>query len=292
MTRPSQPIDRPVKMLATDLDGTLLRTDGTVSDRTRTALRRAADEGLVVAFATGRPPRWLYEVANATGHTGVAVAANGAVLFDLATDTVIAEHLLSVEVLAEVTGALRSKFPQVVFGIEYGDNPERASAPHLTFGAEPNYRHAWEVTPARDRAGNSLPLPLIADLETIIKAPGVKLLAKDRAADPDRFLDDVAALLGESVSITHSSTSGLIEIGMPGVTKASGLAYVAGRHGIAPSEVAAVGDMPNDLAMLAWAGHSYAVANAHPRVLEIAQYRLPSNDDDAVAELIEQLLNG
>jgi hypothetical protein len=67
---------------------------------------------------------------------------------------------------------------------------------------------------------------------------------------------------------------------------------VAAQHGIEPNEVAVVGDMPNDLPMLAWAGHSYAVANAHPSVLEAAQYRLPSNDDDAVARLIEQLLDG
>ena len=279
-----------VRMLGTDLDGTLLRSDGTVSDRTKAALRRAADEGFVVAFATGRPPRWLLEVSNATGHTGVAVAANGAVLYDLATDQVIAEHLLTVEVLAEVTTALRAKFPQVVFGIEYGDNPARAIAPHLTFGAEPTYRHAWEVMPALDRAGNPLPLPLIAELETIISQPGVKLLVKDREADPDQFLDDVAALIGERVTVTHSSSNGLVEIGMVGVTKASGLAYVAEQHGIDASEVAVVGDMPNDLPMLAWAGHPYAVANAHPRVLELAKHHLPSNDEDGVAQLIEQLL--
>jgi hydroxymethylpyrimidine pyrophosphatase-like HAD family hydrolase len=97
-------------------------------------------------------------------------------------------------------------------------------------------------------------------------------------------------LLGDKVSVTHSSSSGLVEIGLAGVTKASGLAYVAELRGIDAAEVAAVGDMPNDLPMLAWAGHSYAVANAHPAVLEVAQYRLPSNDDDAVAQLIDELL--
>ncbi len=115
-------------------------------------------------------------------------------------------------------------------------------------------------------------------------------MVKDREADPDQFLDDVAALIGERVTVTHSSSNGLVEIGMVGVTKASGLAYVAEQHGIDASEVAVVGDMPNDLPMLAWAGHPYAVANAHPRVLELAQHHLPSNDEDGVAQLIEQLL--
>jgi hypothetical protein len=281
-------------MLGSDLDGTLLRTDGTVSERTRAALLRADREGLLVTFATGRPPRWLFDVSNATAHTGLAVAANGAVIFDLATDKVIAEHLLTVDLLNEVTAALRAKYPQVVFGIEYGDNPERPGLPataHTTFGAEPTYRHSWEVSPARDRNGNELPLPLISDLETIISQPGVKLLVKNVSADPDRFHTDVDQLLGAQVSVTYSSTVGLLEVGAAGITKASGLAYVAEQHGIEPSEVAVVGDMPNDLPMLAWAGQSYAVANAHPSVLEAAQYRLPSNDDDAVAQLIEQLLD-
>jgi hypothetical protein len=284
-----------IKMLGSDLDGTLLRTDGTVSEGNRAALLRADREGLLVTFATGRPPRWLYDVSNATGHTGLAVAANGAVIFDLATDQVIAEHLLTVDLLNEVTAALRAKYPQVVFGLEYGDNPARpglAANGHTTFGAEPTYRHSWEVSPARDRSGRELPLPLIADLETIISQPGVKLLVKDTSADPTRFHADVDELVGAQVSVTYSSTSGLLEVSAAGITKASGLAFVAAQHGIEPNEVAVVGDMPNDLPMLAWAGHSYAVANAHPSVLEAAQYRLPSNDDDAVARLIEQLLDG
>jgi hypothetical protein len=280
-----------IKMVGTDLDGTLLRTDGTVSERTRAAVAAADRAGLLVAFATGRPPRWLYDVADATGHTGIAVAANGAVIFDLATDTVVAEHILTVDLLAEVTAVLRAKFPQIVFGIEYGDNPARAVGPHLTFGAEPTYRHEWEVSPARDRSGRELPLPLIGDLETIISAPGVKLLVKNRDIGTDDYHDQIAALLGDQVSITYSSNVGLLEIGAAGITKASGLAYVAEHHSIDPSEVAAVGDMPNDLPMLAWAGESYAVANAHPSVLEIAGHRLPSNDDDAVAQLIESLIN-
>jgi Cof subfamily protein (haloacid dehalogenase superfamily) len=279
-----------VRLLGTDLDGTLLRSDGTVSDRTRAALAGAAEAGLLVAFATGRPPRWLHEVADATGHTGIAVAANGAVLYDMATETVITEHVLSVELLTELTASLRAAFPRILFGLEYGGNPARCDHPFATFGSEPGYRHDWEISPARDHAGNELPPPLIAELATIISRPGVKLLAKDRDADPDHFLEYVTEMLGAQVSVTSSSSIGLLEIGAAGVTKASGLAYLAEQHGIDPTEVAAVGDMPNDLPMLAWAGHPYAVANAHPSVLALASQVLPSNDEDAVAQLIETLL--
>jgi hypothetical protein len=273
--------------VGTDLDGTLLRSDGSVSARTRAALLNATEAGLVVAFATGRPPRWLHDVASATGHSGMAVAANGAVLYDMTTNTVLVEHLLTTDVLDEITATLRAEFPQLLFAVEYaGDGAQLLT----TFGYEPGYVHEWEINPARDSNGNALPAPLVGDLMTVISRPGVKLLAKDREADPDHFLERVSELLDGRVSVTHSSSIGLIEVGAVGITKASGLAYIAEAHGIDVSEVAAVGDMPNDLPMLAWAGHSYAVGNAHASVLALAQHRLPSNDDDGVAQLIESIL--
>jgi hydroxymethylpyrimidine pyrophosphatase-like HAD family hydrolase len=109
--------------------------------------------------------------------------------------------------------------------------------------------------------------------------------------DADLFLAAATALVGERATITHSSSFGLLEISAPGVTKATGLAEMADRHGVAPHQVAAIGDMPNDLPMLQWAGHSYAVANAHPSVQEVADEVVGSNDEDAVAQLIEGLLS-
>jgi hydroxymethylpyrimidine pyrophosphatase-like HAD family hydrolase len=99
-------------------------------------------------------------------------------------------------------------------------------------------------------------------------------------------------LLGDRVTITHSSSIGLLEISAPGVTKATGLAELADALGVAAHEVLAIGDMPNDLPMLLWAGRSYAVANAHPAVREAADETIGSNDEDAVATLIEKLLDG
>lgn len=267
-------------MLASDLDGTLLRSDGTVSPRSRDALRAAVDAGLLVAFVTGRPPRWLDEIAEAAGHTGVAVGANGAVLYDLATERIISAHPLSPDALATLTAELRTAFPEVQFAVEYGDS----------FGAEPGYVHDWAINPYTDRRGRPIAAPVVAHLASIISRPGVKLLAKDRGADVDEFMACADMLLAGRASVTHSSTFGLLEIAAAGVTKATGLAELAAAHGITPDEVAAIGDMPNDVAMLQWAGASYAVANAHPAALAAADAVLGSNDDDAVAILIETLL--
>ncbi len=269
-----------IRLFATDLDGTLLRSDGTVSERTRAALRAATDAGLLVAFVTGRPPRWLDEVIETTGHLGVAVGANGAVLYDMANESILQAHYLEPDALANLTATLREAFPEVQFAAEYGDR----------FAAEPGYVHDWAVNPRTDRRGRPMPPPHVGPLSEVISRPAVKLLAKDRAADADEFLTHAESLLGTSATLTHSSSFGLLEIAAFGVTKASGLAELASGHGIAAEEVVAIGDMPNDVPMLRWAGRSYAVANAHPSALEAADEVVTSNDDDAVAALIESLL--
>ena len=270
-----------VRLLASDLDGTLLRSDSTVSDRTREALAAAEAAGLFIAFVTGRPPRWLHEIAEATGHTGVAVAANGAMLYDLHTETVVSEHQMDSSALGEVTAALRAEFPTVQFGVEYG----------LEFAYEPEYRHDWEMTPLIDRNGRPLPVPVMGELAELITKPAIKLLAKDRGADPDEFLRVATAVIGARATLTRSGHSALLEISAPGITKATGLAALADTHGVVQADVAAVGDMPNDIPMLVWAGHSFAVSNAHESVLAVAR-RLPhSNDEDAVARLIEAVLS-
>ena len=269
-----------VRMIATDIDGTLLRSDYTISERTSEAIRRAQGSGLPVVFVTGRPPRWLDEIAALSGHTGVAVSANGAVIYDLATAQIVASAPLHPPTLGEITSVLRELFANVVFGVEYG----------MSFAHEPEYRHDWEISPLVDRAGNRIAPPTVAELDMIITQPAVKLLAKDRTATPDEFMYAAAVALAGRCTVTHSSRTALLEISAHGVTKATGLAQVAQSMGIESSEVAAIGDMPNDLPMYEWAGHTFAVANAHPAVREAADHIVGSNDEDAVAQLIESVL--
>lgn len=270
-----------VRLLATDLDGTLLRSDNTVSDATRDALAAAADQGLDVVFVTGRPTRWLWEVSDATGYTGVVVAANGAMAFDLATETILHEIPLDETTLAAVTADLRDNFDDVFFAVDFGEE----------FAHEPGYKHDWEITTIRDRHGNPMPYPQAQQLSELVARPALKLLARIQGADPDRFLVDAAELIGDRAYVTRSATSGLLEISAAGVSKAAGLARHCELVGVEAAEVAAVGDMPNDIPMLAWAGRSYAVANAHESTKAAADEVLEqTNDQDAVARLILQLL--
>jgi len=270
-----------IRLLATDLDGTLLRSDGTVSPRTTAAMRAAERAGLLVVFVTGRPPRWLDPIADATGHLGVAVGSNGAVIYDLKAEQVLSAHPLDPRDVLAIAAEIRAGFPAVDFAVEFVDG----------FAAEPHYVHDWMINPERDRRGNLLPPPPVGELTSIVTEPVLKLLARDHGADVDRFLAEIDDLLVGRASVTHSSSIGLLEIGAPGVTKASGLAEVAASHGISRDEVVAIGDMPNDIAMLQWAGTSYAVANAHPTAQAAAQQIVGANDDDAVAIVLEELLS-
>jgi Cof subfamily protein (haloacid dehalogenase superfamily) len=269
-----------VKLVATDIDGTLLRSDGTVSDRTRAALRAAAEADLGVAFVTGRPPRWLDVLVEPTGYVGLAVGANGAVLYDVGQERIVTAHLLDRDLLISLGQELRDAFPGVQFALEYG----------LGFAAEPGYVHEWEVNPPYDRRGVPPAPPRIGPLEEIIDEPAVKLLAKERDLDSDTFLAAAARLVGDRATVTTSASFGLLEISALGVTKATGLAELAAGLGVHPDEVVAIGDMPNDLPMFEWAGRSYAVGNAHPDVQALADEVTVTNDEDAVARLIESLI--
>jgi len=256
------------QLVATDLDGTLVRSDGTVSARTVRALRAVERAGAAVVFVTGRPPRWLAEVVEATGHTGLAVCANGAVLYDLHTERVLETFPLAEEVGLAVVRALRAALPEVGFAVET----------EAGFGHEAGYVPRWPPPQAR-----------VAPVEELLDAPAVKLLARHGGLDADELLAAAREVVGDLVECTHSSRDGLVEISASGVSKASTLARVCAERGLGAPDVLAFGDMPNDLPMLAWAGTPYAVANAHPDVLAAVPRRTASNDEDGVAQVLERL---
>jgi len=257
-------------LVATDLDGTLLRSDGTVSARTRDAIARAEAARIIVVMVSGRPIRWMHGVAEATGHHGVAICSNGAVRYDLATEQVLAHDPIAPAVGSLVVAALRAALPGVCFAVEQIDR----------FGREPQ----WEL-----QGVSRGTIELVAAAEELVAQPSSKILARLDDVDPDELVASAQHALGELATATHSSSWGLVEISAAGVSKATGLERYAGELGVDAAQVVAVGDMPNDLPMLAWAGRAVAVANAHPQVVAAADEVTASNDDDGVALLLEAI---
>lgn len=260
------------QLVATDLDGTLVRTDGTVSERTRVAVRTAQDQGTVFVMVTARPPRWVDAMAELVGDHGVAIVANGAIVYDVTKRTAVRTRTIHPSVALEVARAIRAEIPDVQFAVE---RPDR-------YGQEPGYLNRW---PQPDDA-------LVAAMEVLLEEPAAKLLVRHPSWHSDALLRRVSAVVGDRVSASHSGGEQLVEISATGVSKATTLAEFAAAQGIPAADSIAFGDSINDLPMLAWAGTSYAVANAHQEVLAVADRVCPANDDDGVATVLEQLFEG
>nr|MDT0659810.1 HAD family hydrolase [Micromonospora sp. DSM 115978] len=269
----SAPASGPPRLVATDLDGTLLRRDRSISTRTTDVLTRISAGGTAVVLVTGRPLRWLPGVYEQLRAPLPAICANGAVVYDPVEDRVLRTDPLAPDLLAEVVRRLRAEVPGVSLAVEVTDSRQ--------MWHEVEYPVHWELGSATIRA--------VRDPTELISTPAVKLLARADGRDPDAFVRVVSGALGGLAEATHSSSSGLVEISAAGVTKAAGLAWFCERHGLAAEDVVAFGDMPNDVPMLTWAGRSVAVANAHPAVLAIADEVVASNDDDGVAGHLERL---
>lgn len=258
-------------MIATDLDGTLLRSDGSISPRTQAVLEAAEQAGVTVVFVTGRPVRWMENIFGHVGAHGIAILSNGALIWDVAEERPISERPIDAPTLIEACTRLREAVPDLMFGFERLDG----------LSVEANFLGKFTGTFAA-REG---------PLEEIANAPALKLLVRQQDGDPDELKRAALASVGHLVEITGSTKSPLLEMSALGVTKATTLDEWCRRHGWTAANVIAFGDMPNDLDMLSWAGRSYAMANAHPTVIAAATDRASSNDEDGVAQVIEDLLN-
>ena len=100
-------------LVATDLDGTIVRRDGTISARTVAAFARIEAAGARFVLVTGRPPAWMPDIAATFGHQGTAICANGALEYDMETDTVTPRHMIPPPVLAAAAAALRAAVPGI-----------------------------------------------------------------------------------------------------------------------------------------------------------------------------------
>ena len=294
------PVPRGVRLIASDLDGTLLLSDGSVGQRTREALDRLSASDLDLIIVTGRPPRWISPIVEMTGHRGLGIAANGAVVLDLADGHVTEVFPMSGDDALEAVDRLRREVPGMVFAVERArpggrlaptggasyDALDATLADATEFALADGYTPRWPVPP-QTHVGPIEELVAAGDVVKILARPG-----EGAPMDPEELYARGSRAIGDLAEVTHSGYGdSLIELSASGVTKATTLARVAASEGHGALHVVAAGDGPNDLPMLAWAGASYAMANAHPEVLDLATHVLPSNDDEGVADLIDAVLD-
>ncbi|MFC7306005.1 Cof-type HAD-IIB family hydrolase [Streptomyces monticola] len=280
-TPPQTPAPTPrTRLIATDLDGTLLRDDKSVSDRTIAALAAAEEAGIEVFFVTGRPARWMNVVSDHVHGHGLAICGNGAAVVDLhggpGAHRFVKIRAIAHETALEVVDILRTAAPGTSFAVERTGGIHH-ELPYPPLHLDP----AVTIAPAEK---------LLAEDSDVADQPVLKLLAHHAELSPDAFLTLAREAIGDTATVTRSSPTALLEISAAGVSKASTLALCCAERGITQDEVVAFGDMPNDVEMLTWAGTSYAMGNAHPDVIAAASGRTVANNEDGVAVVIEQIL--
>ncbi|MEN3341709.1 MAG: hypothetical protein V7644_1113 [Actinomycetota bacterium] len=258
-----------MRLAAIDLDGTLLRGDGTISGRTKAAVRGATDAGIEIVLVTARGPRTARELAAELGVSGEAICSNGALVVDLATGEIRRQRVLETDVAIRLVRALRERLPGVLFAVE-----------REAFAHEPGFA-AWNWSPPPEtRVGDALEL---------LAEPATKLVVRHEGHELEAVAALARELAGDEATVSISG-SWVVEVSAAGVNKAAALAELCDELGIAAADVVAFGDHLNDLPMLSWAGQAVAVANAHPELTEVADEVTASNDEDGVALVLERLV--
>ena len=259
-----------VRVVATDLDGTLLDPAGDVTARTAEAVAAARTAGIHVVPITGRPPQAMWHLADQAGLGPFGICSNGAALVDTESRRVLEVEPIAADVVEGLVDLLRTEFPGILLACDDLDYfiYERGFFPAPVDWDE----EMLEVDDIRPNARKGC----------------VKLVARSPGHSAPQLIELLEERLAE---LAHVTTSGLdwVDIGAVHVSKAYGLQRLCDRLGVHLGEVVAVGDNHNDLSVLAWAGIAMAPANAIPEVLALAHRVLPHNGEDGVAELLEEL---
>jgi len=270
------------KLVATDLDGTIVRSDGTVSDRTTAALHAVRAFGIPVVGVTGRGPRLLDLNRRDLPAADYMVCAQGAHVTDLSccgATTADALTLFATEMTGAVVAGVVAAVEEVTGPVTVLVEPAAAVDALLWGEPHPSWPYAESVHPCSRAEAFAIPL--------------FKAFLHAERYDADELLALAGTVVDPGLVELTQAGLGYVEVCPAGITKASGLAVVAGHLGVDAADVLVFGDMPNDLPMFGWAGWSrVAVANAHPTLLAAADEVTPSNDDDGVAVYLERLLAG
>jgi Cof subfamily protein (haloacid dehalogenase superfamily) len=260
-----------VRVVATDLDGTLLDPSGEVTPRTTKAVCAAREAGIHVVPITGRPPQAMWHLAEQAGLGPFGVCSNGAALVDIDTRSVLEAETIAADIADGLVDLLRAELPGIVLACDDLDYfiYERGFFPSPV---------DWDEE-----------MREVDDIRPSARAGCVKLIARS----PGRTAPELIEFLEDHLAeLAHVTTSGLdwVDIGAVHVSKAYALQRLCDRLGVHLGEVIAVGDNHNDLSVLAWAGAAMAPANAIPEVLAVAHRILPANGEEGVAALLEELV--
>lgn len=263
----------PYPLVATDLDGTLLRSDDTVSARTRAALTAVCARGAAHIVVTGRAVPWTREILAGLDYRGLAVCGQGAQVYDAGTGRLLTSLTLDRRVATHALAALEAEVGPLALAVSR-DGVDGA----VLVG--PGYRiheGPLPVVPAHDR-------------DEMWAEPINKVYLQHPELDDDELAKAARTVVGDAVGVTVAGPD-IVELLPLGLSKARGLSLAARRLGVSGADTIAFGDMPNDVPLLDWAAHGVAMANAHSELLAVADEVTLSHDEDGIADVLERLLS-
>jgi Cof subfamily protein (haloacid dehalogenase superfamily) len=266
------------RLVALDLDDTLLRSDLSISFRTRNVIRRAMQEGVYIALASGRVPEALESFAKILGlhkKDGYLICGNGTIITESRTGKVVYESTLPKEAalvafdLADAEG----------FPVQLYDDDVMYISRRNEFT---NY----------DQKLTGMRQVVVSNFRSMVEAGAHKLIIPGDPMILKPLEDILRTYLGTDITL-FTSKPYFLEILPPNVDKGVALAFIAQKLGVRREDVFAIGDSMNDEAMIRWAGCGVAMANSDPRIKNIAALVTEhTNDDDGVAEVIERYVLG
>ncbi|MFJ9415035.1 HAD family hydrolase [Streptomyces sp. NPDC101227] len=261
----------PYKLIATDLDGTLLRHDESVSERTRAALDAATAAGAAHIVVTGRSVPWTRHILDALDYRGLAVCGQGAQLYHAG------EHrlLTSVTLDRQLAGLALAKI-------------EAETGPLYLAASRDGLEGEVLVGPGYRVQEGPLPNVMIDEPADLWTAPLNKVYIQHPTLDDDSLARIAREVAGDLVGVMVAG-HGIVELLPLGLTKATGLSLAARRLGVKAADTVAFGDMPNDIAMFAWAARGVAMGNAHDELKAVADEITVSNEEDGIAVVLERL---
>uniref|UniRef100_A0AAU3GTB5 Cof-type HAD-IIB family hydrolase n=1 Tax=Streptomyces sp. NBC_01401 TaxID=2903854 RepID=A0AAU3GTB5_9ACTN len=262
----------PYALVATDLDGTLLRSDGTVGPRTRAALTAATARGCRHIVVTGRSVAWTRPVLAGLGYTGLAVCGQGGQVYDADAHRELTSYDLDRDLARQALALVEAVTgPLSLAADQAGLDGAVLAGP----GYRPDPLDGLPVVPA--------------DAERLWATPVRKFYLQHPELDEDRLHEAASRLAGHLVTTTKAGP-GEIEMLPLGLSKVTGLVHAAGLLGLSGADTIAFGDMPNDASMLAWAGHAVAMGNAHPELRAVADEVAPGHDEEGIAVVLDRIL--
>ncbi|MEU7045780.1 HAD family hydrolase [Streptomyces varsoviensis] len=261
----------PYRLVATDLDGTLLRADHSVSERTREALGLATGAGAAHIVVTGRAVPWTKHILDALDYRGLAVCGQGAQLYHAGEQRL----LTSVTLDRQLAGLALAKI-------------EAEVGPLYLAASRDGLDGAVVVGPGYRSQEGPLPVIPLQEPADLWSAPLNKIYLQHPSLSDDALAEIALAVAGGLVGVTMAG-AGIVELLPLGLTKATGLSLAARRLGVKPADTIAFGDMPNDIPMFGWAAHGVAMANAHDDLKAVADEITASNEEDGIAVVLERL---